>query len=85
MTRNCTTTIRIHTDAVRTDEAPPIDWRLILSGHADELLYDRGAVAQTLPFMELRQLSRIDLAAQEYKGTDFSHFIREKIRHVNNR
>lgn len=83
LTRNCTTTIRIHVNAVRTDAPPPIDWRLVLSGHGDELLYDRGAVVQTLPFTELRQLSRIDLAAKEYKGTDYSHFIREKIQQVN--
>ncbi len=35
------------------DAAPPLDWRLILSGHVDELLYDRGVLQQSLPFKEL--------------------------------
>lgn len=78
LNRNCTTTIQIHANASRADTPPPLDWRLLLSGHVDELLYDRGAIAQTLPFEELRQQSRIDLAAQNYSGNRFSQFIREK-------
>ena len=77
LTRNCTTTIQIHANASRPDAPPPLDWRLIMSGHVDELLYDRGAIAQTLPFDELRQQSRIDLAARNYDGEDFSRFIRK--------
>jgi hypothetical protein len=72
LTRNCTTTIRIHANAVRKDAPPPIDWRLILSGHVDELLFDRGGVESKIPFAELRQVSRIDLAMQEKSDTDFS-------------
>ncbi len=83
LTRNCTTTIQLHANAVRTDAPPPVDWRLILSGHVDELLYDRGAITQTLPFEELRHLSRIDLVAHKYSGTDFSRFIRDKIDRLN--
>ena len=76
LTRNCTTTIQIHANASRSDAPPPLDWKLIMSGHVDELLYDRGAITQAQPFKELRQQSRIDLAAQNYNGEDFSRFIR---------
>lgn len=76
LTRNCTTTIQIHANASRTDAPPPLDWRLIMSGHVDELLYDRGVLAQNMPFEELRQQSRIDVAAQNYNGNEFSQFIR---------
>ena len=79
LTRNCTTTIQIHANAARTDAPPPIDWRLILSGHVDELLYDRGALPKTLPFTELRQLSRVDLVMQEYSGNDFARTMREEL------
>ncbi len=79
LTRNCTTTIRIHANAVRKDAPPPVDWRLILSGHVDGLLYDRDAIAHTLPFTKLRESSRVDLEMQKYRGNDFSRTIREKL------
>ena len=42
--RNCTTTIRLHSNAIQPDRPLPLDWRLILSGHLDELLYERNKV-----------------------------------------
>lgn len=78
LTRNCTTTIEVHANAVREDGPPPLDWRLILSGHVDELLYDRHGITRHLPFDELRQQSRIDLDAQRYTGDDYSGYIRER-------
>jgi len=81
LTRNCTTTIKIHTDAIRPDKPPPLDWRLIASGHVDELLYDRGNVSTTVPFKELRNASRVDLKMQQEEGReDFSKKMREYIR-----
>jgi len=79
LTRNCTTTIQIHADATRPDSPPPLDWRLIASGHVDELLYDRGIIQSDLPFPELRQASRVDLEMQTENGENFSEIIRELI------
>lgn len=79
LTRNCTTTIQIHADAARIDGKPPFDWRLIFSGHADAMLYDRGGINQTIPFKELRERSRIDPKAQTYEGADYSRFIRQDL------
>lgn len=72
LTRNCTTTIRIHANAVRKDAPPPIDWRLILSGHVDELLYDQGGIERKMPFAKLRKTSRIDLVMQEKGDANYS-------------
>ena len=79
LTRNCTTTIQIHANASRSDAPPPIDWRLILSGHVDELLYDRGVLLKSQPFEELRQMSRVDLVMQKYSGDDFSQMMRKSV------
>jgi hypothetical protein len=49
LSHNCTTTIQIHANAARKDAPPPLDWRLIASGHVDELLYDRGVLQSDLP------------------------------------
>ena len=59
LTRNCTTTIRLHNKAIDPDTLPPPDWRIIASGYLDELLYERGALDTSLPFSELRSRSRI--------------------------
>jgi hypothetical protein len=83
LTRNCTTTIQIHANASRTDAPPPTDWRLILSGHVDELLYDRGVLPKSLSFEELRQMSRVDLVMQKYSGNDFSHMMRKSVQQLN--
>lgn len=75
LTRNCATTIHLHTKAIQPNSTP-MDWRLIASGHLDELLYDRRVVEQGLPFAELRQRSRIDLLMQGVEGGDFSLLLR---------
>jgi len=36
------------------------DWRLIASGHVDEMAYELGMIDQTLPFPELKRRSRIN-------------------------
>jgi len=76
LTRNCTTTIHLHTRAIDPGNPPPMDWRLIASGHIDELLYERKLVAHDLPFAELRQKSRIDQRMQNYNRDNFSRFLR---------
>jgi hypothetical protein len=80
LSRNCTTTIQIHANASRDDAPPPLDWRLIASGHVDELLYDRGVVSSELPFAELRKASRVDLKMQQEGKENFSTKMREHIK-----
>ncbi len=62
MTHNCTTTIRTHLQALGGGGA--LDWRLLANGYADEMLYERGALASGLPFTELKAASLIDDRAQ---------------------
>ncbi|MFT5698725.1 MAG: hypothetical protein ACI8ZB_001580 [Desulforhopalus sp.] len=80
LSHNCTTTIQIHANAIREDAPPPIDWRLIASGHVDELLYDRGVIQTDVPFAELRKASRVDLSMQQEGKEDFSSRMREHIK-----
>lgn len=61
-THNCTTTIRTHVQRIGIRR--PWDWRILVNGYADEMLYERGAVDTSLPFAELRARSRIDERAR---------------------
>jgi Domain of unknown function (DUF4105) len=76
LTRNCTTTIQLHRNAIAPDDPMPLDWRIIASGHIDELLYEKGKVSQKLPFAELRQQSRIDQRMQAHGEEHFSRILR---------
>ena len=74
LTDNCTTAIR--TQRAAADRAP-WDWRMLLNGHLDELLYERGTIATNLPFAELKQRSHINARAKAAdKAEDFSQQIR---------
>jgi hypothetical protein len=58
VTSNCTTSIRTQR-AVRL--RAPWDWRILLNGKADEMLYEHHAIATGgLPFAELKQRSLIN-------------------------
>jgi hypothetical protein len=76
ITTNCTTAIR---DQRPTSQRVPWDWRILLNGKADELLYEHGAfVTGGLPFGELKQRSLIDARARAANDSpDFSKMIRE--------
>ena len=76
LTRNCTTTIKIHTDAINPGKPPPLDWRLLATGHVDELLYKRKNVSTALPFEELRKASRVNLQMQKGGREAFSETMR---------
>jgi hypothetical protein len=80
--RNCTTTIRLHTNAIQPDRPLPLDLRLILSGHLDELLYERKSISQKLPFVELRALSRIDQRIKNNTKDNFSEKLRADLLHL---
>ncbi len=74
VTTNCTTSIRTqHANAERA----PWDWRILFNGYADEMLYERGALAGNLPFAELKKRALINEAAKAAEAApDFSARIR---------
>lgn len=77
LTRNCATTAHLHVEAVHP-ESLPVDWRLIFSGHLDELIYEYQAIkGHGIPFAELRERSRVDQRMQTYDGDNFSHMMRQ--------
>jgi len=75
LSHNCTTSIRLHVLELGT--ARPWDWRLLVNGFGEKLLYERGQVNTTLAFEELRARSDVTAAANA-AGTaqDFSARIR---------
>ncbi len=72
---NCTSTIQLHNEA-KPDQLP-FDWRLVVNGHVDEMLYDYGAIRNDIPFSQVREQSRIDLEMQKFDATDFSARLRK--------
>lgn len=74
ITTNCTTSIR-------TQHAPenrlPWDWRILLNGKGDEMMYDRSLlVTGGLPFAELKARSLINASARAANDSpDFSKVI----------
>jgi hypothetical protein len=73
-TTNCTTSIRAQHAA---SERAPWDWRMLLNGYMDEMLYEHGAFAGDLPFPELKKRALINDAAQKANDApDFSRQIR---------
>ena len=75
ITDNCTTAIRQQRAA---SERAPWDYRMLVNGLGDQLLYERGAIDTSLPFPELKRISRInDRAKAAGDSADFSEKIRE--------
>jgi len=79
LTRNCITTIHLHNKAINPDNPPPMDWRVIASGHLDRLLYEKGALYRNLPFEKLRKRSRVDLRMQDHGESRFSMVLRKDL------
>jgi hypothetical protein len=75
ITANCTTSIRTQRSV---NERAPWDWRMLINGKADELLYERHAIATGgLPFSELKQRSLINKRARAAdQDPGFSRLIR---------
>lgn len=67
LTENCTTAIRMQRDMA---DRMPWDWRMLLNGHLDEMLYEHGAIVTNIPFAELRKLSNINAKARAVGKTD---------------
>jgi Domain of unknown function (DUF4105) len=75
LTTNCTTTIVLHTRV--NPEHAPLSWKVLLSGHAAEYVYERDRLDTSLPFAELQRRSRINDAARAAdRAPDFSRRIR---------
>ena len=75
LTGNCTTSIRQHT--MPYNPRARLDWRLIVNGYIDEMLYERGTLNRSLPFAELKKRSYINPQAQAAdKDPAFSQRIR---------
>ncbi|SHO42653.1 lipoprotein N-acyltransferase Lnb domain-containing protein [Desulfopila aestuarii] len=72
---NCTTSILRHTTPFNPN--PRFDWRFIVNGYLDEMLYERGLIDKSLPFAELKERSLINRQARlADQADDFSHLIR---------
>jgi hypothetical protein len=75
LTGNCTTGMRTHTAPYDPDKR--FDWRMVVNGYLDEMLYERKVIDTSLPFAELKRRSLINTRAQgEDKSPDFSRLIR---------
>jgi hypothetical protein len=75
LTDNCTTGIRFQRSP---GDRAPWDWRMLINGHLDELLYERGVFATNLPFAELKKTSNINAKAKAAdQSADFSQQIRQ--------
>jgi len=77
-TDNCTTTIRMHAQQIGANV--PWDYRILMNGYMDEMLYERGIIDTSRPFAEVKATSLIDARARAAdKDPAFSRRIREGI------
>lgn len=79
LTSNCSTNVISEMRAIGPLPAglSRFDPRVLLSGDADEMLYNRGLLAGNLPFAQLREQSRINPTARAAGNSpDFSRLIR---------
>jgi hypothetical protein len=79
LTRNCTTSI--FSSMAATGRLPAgtslHDWRILLNGRGDEMLYNGGNFAGGLPFPELKESAHINAAARQAgQSPEFSGLIR---------
>ena len=76
LTHNCTTSI-VPMLAAASGTSVPLDWRILLSGHMDEMLYQRKQLAGDLPFADLKRRAHINDAARAANDSpEFSRLIR---------
>jgi hypothetical protein len=74
ITNNCTTAIR---QQRASERRAAWDWRMLVNGFGDELLYERGAIDRSMPFAELKRVSHINEQAKAAgDAEDFSERIR---------
>lgn len=77
VTHNCTTSIRTQRSAA---ERGPWDWRMLLNGYGDTLLYEQGLIPTRLPLAELKERAHINARARAVdREADFSRLIRQGV------
>src|SRR5438477_3803049 len=77
VTDNCTTNISAANIAAEHGTVAPWNWRVLLNGKMDELLYARGFIDRSFPFATLKEQSLINKRAQAASASpDFSQLIR---------
>jgi Domain of unknown function (DUF4105) len=64
LTSNCTTNVRVHTAATAVDKPAPWDWRILINGYADQMLYERGDLVGNLDFADLKKQAFINEKAR---------------------
>lgn len=74
LTTNCTTSIY----AQREDQMV-WDWRVLLNGKLDQMLYDRKRLDQSMPFETLKRKSRVTDIANRAPLESFGDFIRGEL------
>ncbi len=76
LTNNCTTNIINMVNRLKPGTIQE-DIRVLLPGHSDKLLYDQGLIVASGPFEQVKQASRINLAANlNFGSPTFSQAIR---------
>ena len=77
LTRNCVSDFVSYLARVKVGGISPWDWKVLLDGRADEMLYNLGDLAGNLPFSELKVRALINPAARRAgQSPDFSRIIR---------
>jgi hypothetical protein len=74
---NCTTTIRLH--ATNVVNEIPHDWRWVVNGYLDEMLYKQSILNNDMSFAMLKSLSYINSKAQNANNANFSQLIRKGV------
>ena len=74
VTSNCTTEI-----FENRREKVPWDWRMLINGQFDKMLYDKGLLCNQLSFDDLKQRSRINDAVRTASFDSFSEDIRRDL------
>jgi len=74
LTANCTTGIYLQSRA-----RMKWDWRMLLNGQLDRLLYDRGVIDRSLPFDQLKAQSEVTAIANRAPAEGFSDAIRREL------
>ncbi len=75
---NCTT--NIHLIAQASGLASAWDWRILINGHIDELLYERDLIRSTHSFADTKAAAHINARARAAdRDDDFSRRIREGV------
>lgn len=73
ITDNCTTGIRAQRASAKR---APWDWRILVNGYGNELLYARGRINTNFPLAELKERGHVNARARAADRADYSRLIR---------